>query len=408
MDKRQWRSLGRRLTVRYVLIHAMFWMSYASLWGFAAVFLPDKGFSSREIGLVTAAGSICAVILQPYMASLAEKKKRLTARRLGMACALIAFAGAALLIPAQGTAVVALLFLVTASVTASNSALLNAVGMEYVNMGVPLKYELARGCGSAAFACGALIYGRAAEAAGAECLMLFCLGESAVLFFLLAGLPDRKKLGEAYGVEIPQAGSEKAKGSFLSVLAGQKRLLILFAGIVLLFVGHNSLNTYLINIVEYLGGGDSQMGAANAAAAVVELPGMLAAGYLLTKISGGSILRFAGVMFFVKSALTLAAGNLSGLMAAQLLQAAAYAFFTPISVYYINAVVPAPYRVSGQAALGIATMGLGASLGNLSGGLILDAASVPAMLLFCTGCSGLGALTLYIGIGGGKGQKRGE
>ena len=70
-----------------------------------------------------------------------------------------------------------------------------------------------------------------------------------------------------------------------------------------------------------------------------------------------------------------------------------------MSVYYINAAVPPPYRVSGQAALGIAVLGLGASLGNLSGGLILDVSSVPVLLAFCTAVSAAGAVLLFAGTG---------
>ena len=399
MDKRLLTRLGWALTARYVMIHGMFWMAYAAIWAFAAVFLADKGFSSGATGLVTAAGSICSVALQPWLASLAERHEKFTVRRLGMACALTAAAGAALLRPAEGMAAVGILFLATAAVTASGSAILNTVGMEYVNMGIPVKYELARGCGSAAFAAGSVVYGWAAEKAGAETLMLFCLAENVLLFLFLAALPDRKKLAAQYALPEPAEGRAGEAGGFLAYLRENRRIGLLFAGIVLLFIGHNILNTYLINIVEYLGGGSAQMGAVNAVAAAVELPGMLLAGLLLAKAGGSRILRFAAVMFAVKSGLTLAAANLPMLVGAQLLQVSAYAVFTPVSVYYINAAVPPPYRVSGQAALGIAVLGLGASLGNLSGGLILDVSSVPVLLAFCTAVSAAGAVLLFAGTG---------
>ena len=390
-------QLERRLNAYYILIQGLFWMCYAGIWGFAAVFLQGKGFSNGEIGAATALGSVGSVLLQLWMGSLTEKAEWITARILAMICSLCMCTGVFFLFFIRGTFPVAILFFVAASVSACEPAILNAVAMEYINMGITLKYELARGSGSIAFAAGALIYGRIAEIINSRFIMLLCLLESIVLFLLLINLPDNKEIAEKYGLSLQKLEMTESGGGFIQVLKEKKKLLVLFAGIIFLFVGHNTLNTYLINIVENIGGGETEMGIANAVTAAIELPGMLLGGCLLLKFSGGNILRFAAVMFVIKSVLTLAARNVPMLIMAQLFQMLAYGFFTPVSVYYINSVIPISYRVSGQTALGIAVLGLGGFFGNLCGGLLLDIASTSAMLFFCTLCSIVGGFLLFAG-----------
>lgn len=66
------------------------------------------------------------------------------------------------------------------------------------------------------------------------------------------------------------------------------------------------------------------------------------------------------------------------LLLSQLCQFGAYAFFVPASVYYINERVPDQYKVTGQSALGMATMGLGGAVGNFLGGRVQMCSVSPA------------------------------
>lgn len=41
---------------KYVATNGLFWMAYVCIWGFGAVYLKGKGFSSTETGIITGAG----------------------------------------------------------------------------------------------------------------------------------------------------------------------------------------------------------------------------------------------------------------------------------------------------------------------------------------------------------------
>ena len=61
------KKLGLRLTIKYVATHGLFWASYVCVGGFAALFLQGIGFSSTQVGVITAIGGVLALITQPFL-----------------------------------------------------------------------------------------------------------------------------------------------------------------------------------------------------------------------------------------------------------------------------------------------------------------------------------------------------
>ena len=67
MDKQSLTRLQRQLTGKYVATNGLFWMAYVCIWGFGAVYLKGKGFSSTETGIITALGGLISVVFQPLL-----------------------------------------------------------------------------------------------------------------------------------------------------------------------------------------------------------------------------------------------------------------------------------------------------------------------------------------------------
>ena len=72
MDKQSLTRLQRQLTGKYVATNGLFWMAYVCIWGFGAVYLKGKGFSSTETGIITALGGLISVVFQPLLAARME------------------------------------------------------------------------------------------------------------------------------------------------------------------------------------------------------------------------------------------------------------------------------------------------------------------------------------------------
>ena len=70
--------MGKLLNIKYGCIHGTYWMYYAIAGSFASAFLLARGYSNSEIGIILAAGNILAVFLQPLIADVADRSRKLS------------------------------------------------------------------------------------------------------------------------------------------------------------------------------------------------------------------------------------------------------------------------------------------------------------------------------------------
>ena len=70
--------MGKLLNIKYGCIHGTYWMYYGVAGSLASAFLLARGYSNAEIGIILAVGNILAVFLQPLIADLADRSKKLS------------------------------------------------------------------------------------------------------------------------------------------------------------------------------------------------------------------------------------------------------------------------------------------------------------------------------------------
>jgi hypothetical protein len=68
----------RKINVEYALMQSAYWMAYCMVLTFAAVFLQARGYSGTDIGVILAASNIMALVLQPLVADLADRSKKIS------------------------------------------------------------------------------------------------------------------------------------------------------------------------------------------------------------------------------------------------------------------------------------------------------------------------------------------
>ena len=70
--------MKRLLNLEYAGIHGTYWMLYGAVCSFASVFLLGKGYSNADIGIILAVGNVAAVFMQPLLADMADRSKKLS------------------------------------------------------------------------------------------------------------------------------------------------------------------------------------------------------------------------------------------------------------------------------------------------------------------------------------------
>lgn len=398
-------SIARKLTLKFGFIQSSYWISQCAINSFAAVYLHAKNFDNTQIGFILSFAAVLSLILQPLTASFADRSKRVTLRHLLLALMFLVFGLSLLLyLLPDSFLLISVIYILVNAVEFTVNPLFNSLAMEYMNQGVPMNYGLARGMGSISFAIMSFFLGSLVDKFGADIILpVFLLCYVLVIFstyIFHEKLPEvtPELRNQMKGNNDINQIEEKEASGILAFFLNHKLFLLMLCGVAMIFYSHVLINTYLINIMESVGGTGSDMGFSLAIAAFLELPAMAFFIYIVKKIRVSTLIKLSALFFAIKSLAILLAPNVAMVHFSMIFQMIAFALFTPASIYFVNDLIERENRVKGQSMLGVANIGVAGTLANLTGGKLLDTYGVTAMLLTGTVVTALGFLIICISI----------
>ena len=380
----------KNLTGSYACIQALYWMYFAAVMSFSGFFLLDAGFSNTQIGIIAAVAGIFSALLQPVLASYADRPDSPSLKKL-----IQIFYGVQLLLGIgllfSGSLVLTgLLYGISIALLQLLTPFINALGMESINQGQNLNFGLARGMGSVAYAVICYILGIITVKAGAGSIPVSVIIFAILTLVCVIAFPFVKTQ-----VSSKTASSGKSQTSPLQFFRKYRRFSLVLIGCIFIYLSHVLLNNFNFQIAQGKGGGSSEMGTASAIAAMCELPTLFLFGSIIKKVRCDLLLRIAGIFFVLKSLGTLLAPGISVYYGVQVFQMLGWGLMTAASVYYVNAVMDPEDAIKGQAYFTM-TYTLGSVAGSFLGGTLIDLAGVNSMLLFSTVSAFVGALIVFI------------
>lgn len=142
-----------KLNLQYISMQVPYWMGYSVLGTFTSVFLLSRGFTNGQIGIVLSLANLLAAVLQPFLASFADRMERIQLSQLAavMALFLVIFSGILIILP-KVFLIVAFIYLLLYACLVLLQPLTIAIGTFFISRGYGLNFGLARGLGSLAFA----------------------------------------------------------------------------------------------------------------------------------------------------------------------------------------------------------------------------------------------------------------
>ncbi len=372
-----------KLQMKYNFLHILYWITNCTIYGYVAVFLQYKGLSNTEIGLVTGGGAIASIFMSPVISELVYQIKGLTIKKLILISYLIMFGMFLLLtlVPLP-TLVIMILYICLTFVVVSQVPLLSTICMDYLKSGQYINFGLSRGLGSASYAISAAVIGRLIEFLNPDIIGLVFIIFSILLLIDLFSMPDMQ-------VEYTQ---KTKKTKIFSFIKKYRTFMIILLGFAFAFASAMSLGTYLINIVNNLGGTTSLYGIAIFVMASSEMPVMGITHSLLKKFKSETLLVVAIICYVLRNFTICLATNLIVLMIGMLFQGASYGLFTAVITYYVNDHINENDQMLGQTMIGIMTTGIGATIGNLFGGVLQDTSGLSSMYVFVCILTVLGML----------------
>ena len=373
----------------------VYYMVICIIFSYAAYYLRAEGFSSWQTGLIVSASCVAGALLQPVSGRLADsdpkwfwKNQLLLFTALALAISVLRIFVSGLLWEGAGYGLLIVLVLVM-------MPLVNSACFYYADRGISVDFGTARGIGSFSYAASSFVLGRLTAVTGPQVLTLCCAVLFALVLAAVAIMPQSGCLPD-----VPQKKEEQRTKDFVSAYPA---VILMAAGITLALVFHNIVATYMINIMEEVGGGPDSMGTAIAIGGAMELPAL----FLYTRIKKKSGLSAAalisvGCLFFViRGVLFVFASGVMMIYFIQLLQGPSYGLVTAAKAAYAYETVSARDETTGQAVMSM-TDSLGIVGGSLLGGILLSGGGADLMLMTGTALATAGTTVAFIAAKAGR------
>lgn len=386
------------VTFHYMLITGGFWMGFCVLTAYAAVYLQGIGFSNSELGIILALGNVGGALLSSVLGARIDRNRKL--RHATVVNVLLAVQAALLvslaLHPVHDLFAAACYVLYMTTVLPVNAVNLDlCVRLERAK--APLNFGLARSMGSGAFVVLSTLLGILTKAADNGHLLIPYAGMAVVLFQFFGNRLADRDLRQAEASAPPEAiVTRERSSSFIEFIRNNGRFCLMLFGTIILFTAHNMDGNFLINEVRNLGGDEAIMGYVAAFTAIVEMPVMIFASFLMKKWETVKYIRLSFVFFFLKILAYALAPNIPLFFAARLLQAPSYALYTVLIVSYADSRVAAKDSAKAQS-LAFSMTTVGSVLASLLGGAMFDTAGVRTTMLIAAAVTFAGMLVSLAG-----------
>lgn len=401
--------MEKMLNIKYGCIHGTYWMYYGVAGSFASAFLLARGYSNAEIGIILAVGNILAVFLQPLIADLADRSKKLSLVGVTqISTVLLMVLTLMLFVMKQKSAALWVVYMFIMAWMTTLQPLFNSLAFKLEETGVHINFGACRSVGSLAYAVLCAFLGTMVEAKGVGVLPLS--GEI-VLLMLLASLWVTKTqfdrmVGEKTGKQavsvlgecghVPAADAEEAEEINLALFVKRNKLfVVLNLAVIGVFFSNSILNNFMLQVVEGVGGTSEDMGRIFSVMAFLEIPALFFFDKIKERFSCQLILKFAAICFTLKVLLIYLAESVTMIYVAHLLQTLSFGLFLPAMVSFIGEVMAKGEAVKGQALYTVMTTA-SSMLASVLGGIMLDVSGPGFMLLVSTIVTGLGALVLVL------------
>ncbi|SBW09848.1 Transporter, major facilitator family protein [uncultured Eubacteriales bacterium] len=369
---------SRQLNWHYIAMQAGFWAMFASIVAFQTPLLQARGFTNTEVGFVVAVRCGAGIFCQPLLGGFADKHPNIPLKFIVSASLTLSLlVGLLFTFVPMGLWGTLAVFVVLGGFEISAYPLMDAMAIQYINAGVPIRYSLGRGIGSFSYAISCVVLGLQSDTAGVESTLLTHAALVVLVALLCITYPTFRAQPRQSGVQ------EEMPQSVVSLLRGNPRFTLMLVAILLGMTACLPMSNYMTNILLEKGGSNSDLGPTLFMMAAFELPTAFFFQRLLRRYGSGKLLLLSMVFVTLKAVAVSMALSPAAVLLVQPLQMLGYGLFTPSSVFFVNESVPAADRVRGQTIMMVASNGLGGMLAGLMGGRLLDLGGAALMLSVC-------------------------
>ncbi|MBQ0004312.1 MAG: MFS transporter [Clostridiales bacterium] len=384
--------------IQYKLLQGFFWMLFGLATIFITVFMRSQGISAIVIGVIIAASNVIAAPGQVLVGTLVDKYEKINWKNLML------FLGAVelvllviMIIFRQNHLLNAILFPAFSILLYLQNPLVNSALFYYTSRGEFIDFGTARGTGSLAYAFMTFIVGNSIVAFGEFSIVVIGLIMLVMAGALVMTMPIYSKEQDALNPSIKDEPELLAdNSSIVQFIRKYPMFMMTVLGSVMFMCFHNMIHTYMIMIIESVGGNSGTLGTAMSIEALIELPVMFGFFFLIRRISSRNLMAIASIGFLVKAVGYFFAFSIGTVYMVQCIQMISYAVFASASVYYSDDMMEANDKAKGQGYM-TAAVAIGGAIGNAVGGWAVEAGGVRLVEVIGIAFAAAGACLVLIG-----------
>ncbi len=355
----------RKANVKYALLQMAFWTAASSGYGFMTQILQNMGFGNDQIGILNAVKLLATIIFQMVIGSFSDRfAKKIPLKYIiaVLSAAAAALTGVLYLGPFSFPGAI-LLFIGFGGTFTCISPLIDSLSVLYNNQGEKINYAWGRAAGSGAYGVASIGFGIFCDTYGVSKLLLIQLVFT--LAILVAALwieGISSKTSSDAPRKLPEMG---AVHSIWEILKGYPKFTCFLLGSAIMFMGYNLGTTFLINVIEELGGGNTHYGMAEFVLAISEIPSAVIMTKYRKKIPMDKLMIGCSFFMMLKNVFAAYSGSVTVIILSQSCEMLGFGLFYSGSVYLVNEMLPPQDTVKGISFVNAATVGLGEGVGSL-------------------------------------------
>lgn len=389
----------KALNARYAVLQFGYWVFSLVIGGFAAVFLEGRGFTAGGIGTVTGFSALAACILQPAAAAFADRHLEVPLKLVTAGFVAVDLVSVLIMLAFPESFAATFVFFTLAHCTMmSLQPLVNTLGIQFTNVGENLNFGLGRAAGSLGYASSSYFMGLVTERYGGEIILPVLVGVLAVYLILLLVFPrpDVAALKDAIARQTRKGTKGEKPSTYPEFFRRYRRFDLLMLAFTLTYLFNNWNTTYMLYVLEPIGGTSVDIGYSLAVAAFSELPVVAVGIPVMKKIGAERCLRISSLAFFANAILIYFAPDPAFFIASRATQCLSTAMTIVSSVYYVNNIVGKQDNVKGQAVMGVVAVGIVNIIANFGGGHLLDVCPVKTIIGIGIVLNALGVVVMYL------------
>ena len=385
----------KQLNIEYFSLQSLFWMTYCMVVGFSVTYLLSCGYSNSEAGYILASANICALILQPFFADLADRSKKINAMTIFLVSIEIIFVcSIGLFFIGVRSLILTLIYVVMITLANAVIAFLTSIQFLMDTSKSKINFGLCRAGGSLCFAILSALMGIMIERIGMKSIPLALF----IITLLIIGLCifiTRHSINS--NIKAVLTLEKKRSSSLFVFFKENPRFMILSIAMLFIYYAHAFITNFTISIVRNVGGDNREMGYLIAFMALMELPGMIGFKEISRRFKVSSLLLFSMIMFSIKAIIVWLSPSLMTLTFGFALQVVSFAIYIPASVQYANIIIDEKDTVKAQMMFNLMQAG-GAVFSSIIGGWLIDFSGISHALLVGAILSCIGTMIAIAGI----------